>query len=152
MKSTAIAAGLLLFAAGAQAADKSSGPLASEAQRTSYAIGIDVGQSDHFAVLVARKRIHKTEGAASGTDAAHTNSFTRDRFSRCIRRHQRCGTCHTNCRRGQKFTTLHGWDPYFLRAIYRSLLIFCRVDDTKESDGNAVNSLASVATSWEYAF
>ena len=45
MKFTALAAGLLLFAAGAHAADKSSGPLASEAQRTSYAIGIDVGQS-----------------------------------------------------------------------------------------------------------
>ena len=45
MKSTALAAGVLLFAAGAHAADKNPGPLASEAQRTSYAIGIDVGQS-----------------------------------------------------------------------------------------------------------
>ena len=45
MKFTALAAGVLLFAAGAHAADKSSGPLASEAQRTSYAIGLDVGQS-----------------------------------------------------------------------------------------------------------
>ena len=45
MKSTALAAGVLLFATGAHAADKNPGPLASEGQRTSYAIGIDVGQS-----------------------------------------------------------------------------------------------------------
>ena len=45
MKSPALAAGVLLFMAGAQAADKASGPLGTEAKRTSYAIGIDVGQS-----------------------------------------------------------------------------------------------------------
>lgn len=45
MKFPALAASVLLALANAHAADKASGPLSSEAQRTSYAIGIDVGQS-----------------------------------------------------------------------------------------------------------